>query len=328
MYNAERFLDWISNDKHNLIHKVDVGYFKYVDEEPADWNFSDEKDKYLGFLNYLNYIWLFKHYFCGILYDKYEDEEYDVPSEDATMAAFNLHLKSSEEHGSLPFYAVFDRNHNSRYKSDWFLRSIILQNGHSEFEEKLHLSKDHTPGPETLIETSLPSEVKFTSFNTDHFYERLSRLPEYIRSRIKNKTDLTSFILKSIFGEYEKGKDGVYRYNQNDASQNTVKDFDPGYLIEKWYAEVPKGNTPGRLLNPNTNSFLYPIYVDNEVDPGAALVFERLPQIDQISSFEGKTIYSLRYAYRNALLLWGVSGLEETWLTKDSVEKSIKNGSL
>lgn len=328
MYNATHFTDWIANDMQSLAHKLDVGYFKHVDEEPSDWNFHDEKDRYTGFLNYLNYIWLFKYYYCGIIYDKYENKEYDIPAEDATIAAFNLHLRSNEEYGLVPFYALFSRNLNKRQRCNWFLKSIILRNGKTEEESILHLDEDKSPGPKTLIETVLPTHVVFSSFATGHFFERLSRLPKDVRERIRSETELADLVLNSIFGAHEKGKDDVYRYNRDQHEQNTVEFFEPDYLIEKWYAEAPRGNSPDRLLNPNTNSFLYPICVDDELVPDAALVFERIQQMNQFANLTGNTIYSLRYAYRNALLVRGLLGMEDTWLTRKAVEDSIRKGCL
>ena len=70
MHNAEHFDGeggWISNNKRDLIEKIDNLYFKYVDEEPDDWSFPDEQNRFIGILNYFRYIWKFKFYYRGIL---------------------------------------------------------------------------------------------------------------------------------------------------------------------------------------------------------------------------------------------------------------------
>ena len=325
MHNAEHFVDWVDNKAQSLANKIEIGYFKYAKEEPVDWNFSDEHDKFTGFLNYLDYIWKFKFYFCGIIYDKYEDREYDIPAEDASLAAFNLHLRSNEE-DEKPFYAILVRNSHNKPRKDWFLKSIIRLTGSTDEEKALKLTEDHSPGPKRLIESVLPTDVVFSDFDIAHFYERISRFPEYVRERISDENDLEDTVLSSIFGSYSIGPDGVYRYYQDNPEKSTVKFFDPNCLLEKWFAKAPKGNSPDRLLNPNTNSFLYPICVDDELTPEAALVFERIQHAESFANLTGNTIYSLRYAYRNALLVRGISGMEYTWLTKESVEKSIRKG--
>lgn len=326
MHNAEHFVDWIDNDAQSLANKIERGYFNLVDEEPADWNFSDEHNRFTGFLNYLDYIWKFKFYFCGIIYDKYDDEEYDIPAENATLAAFNLHLRSSDDFENAPFYAILVRSTRKKTKKDWFLKCIIQLSGNTDEEKALKLAEDHTPGPDRIIESTLPTDIVFSDFNITHFYERLSRFPEYVRGRVSCKEELGKTVLTSIFGSYSKGSDGVYRFCENDKRKSTVADFEPNYLIEKWFAEAPKGNDPKRLLNPNTNSFLYPICIDEELTPEASLVFERIQQAGLFANFTGNTIYSLRYAYRNALLVRGLNGMEDTWLTKNSVEKAIQKG--
>ena len=72
---------WISNSIEDITNKIDSYYFQHVDEEPEDWNFSDEnsneKDRYTGILNYISYIWNFKHHYGGILYDKCEENSYE-----------------------------------------------------------------------------------------------------------------------------------------------------------------------------------------------------------------------------------------------------------
>lgn len=326
MHSAEHFVDWIDNDAQSLANKIERDYFRFVEEEPADWNFSDELDRFTGFLNYLDYIWKFKFYFCGIIYDKYADKEYDIPAEDASLAAFNLHLRSGEEYGNKPFYAILIRNNRKNPRKDWFLKSIIRLTGNSEEEIILKLREDHSPGPDHLIETVLPMDFVFSDFDIPHFYKRLSRLPKYVRERISNEKDLEETVLSSVFGTYPKGPDSVFSYYQNDSDKSTVKYFDPNYLIEKWFAKAPKGKSPDRLLNPNTNSFLYPICVDDELTPEASIVFERILQVESFAHLTGNTIYSLRYAYRNALLVRDLAGMEDTWLTKDLVEKSIRKG--
>ena len=316
---------WISNSMEDLTNKIDSYYFQHVDEEPEDWNFSDETDRYTGILNYIRYTWRFKYYYHGILYDKCEENSYE-PSEDATLAAFNLHLVSKEEDGYLPFYAIFERNKDKRKVSDWYLKSIIINDGNSEYENKLHLSKDKSLSLEHLIRTKFPSHFVFTWFNSIHFFENKMRLPEEIRTRIHNTKEMSDTILKSLFDEYSMGDDGYYHYINGDSEKNTVKDFKPHLLIEKWYPNAPKGRTPDTLLNPNTDSFLYPLFIDDELVPEASLVFEETLETGQNIYFSGNTIYSLRQAYRNAILLRGLHGMENIWLSKTAVENSIKKG--
>lgn len=326
MHSAKHFVDWVDNDAQSLANKIERGYFRFVEEEPSDWNFSDELDVFTGFLNYLNYIWKFKFYFCGIIYDKYADKEYDIPAEDATLAAFNLHLKSGEEYGNLPFYAILVRNIHTNSNKDWFLKSIIRLKGITKEEIKLSLNEDRSPGPKDVIESVIQTDYVFSDFNIPHFYDRLSRLPDYVRNRISSEENLEDIVLCSIFGRHSKGLDKVYHYHTNNADKSNVEFFEPDYLLEKWHAKAPKGKSPDRLLNPNTNTFLYPICVDDELTPEASLVFERIQHVGSYAYLTGKTIYSLRYAYRNALLVRGLSGMEDTWLTKASVEKSISKG--
>lgn len=331
MHNAEHFDGeggWISNNKRDLIEKIDNLYFKYVDEEPDDWNFPDEQNRFIGILNYFRYIWKFKFYYRGILYDKYKDKGFDEASEDATLAAFNLHLVSNEEYGSLPFYAIFERNKDKRHVSDWYLKHIIRNDGNSEYEAQLHLSDDNSLSPEQLVRTKFPSHFVFSCFNTRHFFENRRRLPEDIRTRIHNANDMSDTILSSIFVEYSKANDCYYHYSNDNLGQNTVKYFEPYDLIEKWFAKAPKGDNPHTLLNPNTDSFLYPIYIDDESVPDASLVFEKTQETEQDITISGKTIYSLRESYRNAILLRGLNGMENTWLSKDAVENSINRGCL
>lgn len=325
MHKPKFFDSWISNSTEDLTNKIDSYYFQHVDEEPDDWSFSDEQDRYTGILNYIRYIWMFKWHYHGILYDKYEENSYE-PSEDATLAAFNLHLVSKEEDGSLPFYAIFERNKNKHKVSDWYLKCLILNDGNSEYENKLHLSADKSLSPEHLIRTKFPSHFVFTWFNTSHFFDNRKRLPMDIRTRIHNTKEMSDTILKSLFDEYSMGDDGYYHYINGDSDKKTVKDFKPHLLIEKWYAEAPKGRTPDTLLNPNTNSFLYPLFIDDELVPEASLVFEETLETEQNIHFSGKTIYSLRQAYRNAILLRGLHGMENIWLSKTAVENSIKKG--
>ena len=133
MHKAEFFYGekgWISNEKKDLTKKIYSYYFQHVDEEPDDWNFSDEQDRYKGILNYICYIWMFKYYYHGILYDKYEGDAYEA-SEDATLAAFNLHLVSKEEERTLPLYAIFERNKDKRKVSDLYLKIININDGNS-----------------------------------------------------------------------------------------------------------------------------------------------------------------------------------------------------
>ena len=314
---------WISNSTKDLTNKIYSYYFQHVDEEPDDWNFSNEKGRYTGILNYIRYIWKFKYYYHGILYDMYEENSYE-PSEDATLAAFNLHLVSKEEDGSLPFYAIFERNKDKRKVSDWYLKSIIINDGNSEYENKLTLSDDKSLSPGHLIRTKFPSHFVFTWFNSSHFFDNRMRLPMDIRTRIHNTKEISDTILKSLFDEYSMGDDGYYHYINGDSEKNTVKDFKPHLLIEKWYAKAPKGGTPDTLLNPNTDSFLYPLFIDDELIPEASLVFEETLKTEQKIHISGKTIYSLRQAYRNAILLRGLHGMENTWLSKTAVENSIK----
>ena len=317
---------WISNSMEDLTNKIDSYYFQHVDEEPDDWNFSDEQDRYKGILNYICYIWMFKYYYHGILYDKYEEDSCYEPSEDATLAAFNLHLVSKEEDGYLPFYAIFERNKDKRKVSDWYLKNIIINDGNSEYENKLTLSDDKRLSPDHLIRTKFPSHFVFTWFNTNHFFDNRKRLPKDIRTRIHNSKEMSDTILKSLFDEYSMGDDGYYHYINGDSEKNTVKDFKPHLLIEKWYAKAPKGGTPDTLLNPNTDSFLYPLFIDDELVPEASLVFEETLETGQNIYFSGNTIYSLRQAYRNAILLRGLHGMENIWLSKTAVENSIKKG--
>ena len=331
MHNAEHFDGeggWISNNKRDLIEKIDNLYFKSVDEEQDDWNFPDEQNRFIGILNYFRYIWKFKYYYRGILYDRYKNEVFDEPSEDASYAAFNLHLVSNEEDGSRPFYAIFERNKDKNKVSDWYLISIIRINSESKYESIFRFSDDNSLSPEKLLRTRFPTHFVFNRFNTHHFFENRRRLPEDIRSCIYNTNEMSDKILKAIFVRYSKGDDDKYHYYNNNLGQNTVEEFEPNYLIEKWYAKAPKGGNPQTLLNPNTESFLYPICIDDNLVPDASLVFEKTQETEEEINFSGNTIYSLRESYRNAILLRGLNGMEDTWLSKDAVENSINRGCL
>lgn len=91
--------------------------------------------------------------------------------------------------------------------------------------------------------------------------------------------------------------------------------FDENLILYKWYVEAPKS---GRLNPINDITLLYPIKISTDVD--AVLV------IEESFNLRGKTIYSLRQAYRNALLIHS-DELEHTWLNRGSVNNSITRGS-
>ena len=321
------FFDWVSNSRKNIDDILSRDYFEYAEKpEPESWSFFDEDNPYTGIENYLDYIWKFKYYNGTIICDVPWINSCVIPDE-AQLAAFNMHLRSIDGE---KFYAV------CRKYSKWKLTKIIRLGTNSEEERQLDLLGDKSEGPEELILRIMPQKIQFSNrINDKHLRERLIRFPRHIYENIQeqctNNEQVRNYILRLIFGdEYDINKPNLFI--KDNPKESSVSDFEPDYLIEKWFAPSLKGDSESNRLNVNTRSFIYPLCVEDDLVPDAALIFGytnfQKGTDEEKCSFKMNTIYSLRYAFRNAVLVRKLEGMEDTWLSYDAVERTIKTGAM
>lgn len=270
------------------------------------FDFQDERFG-TGFLKFVDYMWRYKYRYSEILYDKYAEYDIKLPADDAQLAAFNLHISTKE-----PLYAIFTRNTKKDIRDDspqWFFHQICNPKVEEDLNEKLKISHDVSPGPKSLIVKS-----NFHTADTrrnSHYYDNLNRLTEDSRNIIiQQKGSINDMILSRVIHK------NVFGCSDKIAKiEEIIPFFDENLILYKWYVEAPKS---GRLNPINDITLLYPIKISTDVD--AVLV------IEESFNLRGKTIYSLRQAYRNALLIHS-DELEHTWLNRGSVNNSITRGS-
>lgn len=315
---AKFLKEWISNaDK--LEELIDKELLQRSRDSIETWSFTGT-NAHTQILNYLNTVWAFMHTHNGVIYDICDFD--NEPGDRATMCGINTGLISKPEFGNDYIFMLFARNNNA-----WSIEGFRVPGFDKGVNEsKLNLQTKVHHLPHRYIKP-IPEEILVERLQGYHFYQKKRRttirfrnsIIDYANGRLYSKE--CNWLIRQRIQLIKEDKVSVSAKHQ---ANDKLFHIDCSKLKPIWYAS---GAEKEKCANPRFD-FVYPIFDIENKELDGCLCLNRKKGEGDFQVMKAITLFSPRMAYQDALVLSSHTNLNSpnSWLNKDSVNKSIDNG--